>query len=108
MRCTAGWGWSRTPTPTRCIPCSGKRSARLPTPTSEQMYSLQREALRAFAHTHGWRFLDLREPLRGAVRGGEVWLYGYYDQSHLSPQGTAIVADVLAAELLKIIRSRQG
>ena len=79
-----------------------------PNPQTEQMYSLQREALRAFAHTHGWRFLDLREPLRGAVRGGEVWLYGYYDQSHLSPQGTAIVADVLAAELLKIIRSRQG
>jgi hypothetical protein len=73
-------------------------------PRAEQMYPLQREALRAFAQTHGWRFLDLTEPLRGAVRGGEVWLYGRYDHAHWSPQGTAIVADVLATELVKIIQ----
>jgi hypothetical protein len=76
-------------------------------PRAEQMYPFQREALCAFAHTHGWHFLDLTEPLRGAVRGGEVWLYGYYDQSHWSPQGTAIVADVFAAELLKIVSVNQ-
>src|SRR5262249_4836639 len=62
---------------------------------ADQMSALQREALRAFAHTHGWRFLDLTEPLREAVRGGEVWLYGHYDYSHWSPQGTTIAANVL-------------
>jgi hypothetical protein len=62
---------------------------------------------RAFAHTQGWHFLDLTEPLRAAVQDGEIWLYCYYDQSHWSPQGTAIAAEMLAAELLKIIRGNE-
>ena len=89
LRCTATWGRSRISGPIRCRPCSG-------------------EALSAFAHTHGWQFLDLTEPLREAVQGGAVWLYGRYDTSHWSPQGTAVVADVLAAELLKACVSVKG
>jgi hypothetical protein len=76
-------------------------------PWADQKSAIQREALRAFAHTQGWCFLDLTEPLHGAAQGGEVWLYGRSDQSHLSPQGTAIVADILAAELLKTVRVNQ-
>ena len=74
-------------------------------PRAEQMFALQRETLHAFAQTHGWHFLDLTEPLHRVVRGGEVWLYGRYDQTHWSPQGTAIVADVLGNEILKVMRA---
>ena len=79
-----------------------------PDQRADQLSALQREALSAFAHTHGWQFLDLTEPLREAAQGGAVWLYGRYDTSHWSPQGTAVVAEVLAAELLKSLRFRQG
>jgi hypothetical protein len=78
-------------------------------PRAEQLYPVQREALRAFAGEHGWHFLDLTEPLRHSVRRGDawldVWLFGEIDQSHWSPEGTAIVAEVLATELSKILRS---
>ena len=79
-----------------------------PDQRADQLSALQREALSAFAHTHGWQFLDLTEPLREAVQGGAVWLYGRYDTAHWSPQGTAVVAEVLVAELLKSLRFRQG
>jgi hypothetical protein len=79
-----------------------------PNPRADQTSAFQREALSAFAHSHGWRFLDLTEPLRQEVRAREVWVFGRYDKSHWSPQGTAIVADVLAAELLKIIAPKEG
>jgi len=79
-----------------------------PNPQADQTSAFQREALSAFAHTHGWRFLDLTEPLRQQVQARQVWLFGRYDRGHLSPQGTAIVADVLAAELLKIIAPKGG
>src|SRR5262245_11971959 len=74
-------------------------------PRAEQLYPVQREALRVFAYKQGWHFLDLTEPLRRVVRRDDVWLYGEYDQSHWSPEGTAIVAEVLAAELSTILRS---
>lgn len=84
------------------------RGTRLPPhPQADQMSAVQRDTLRAFAQRHGWSFLDLTEPLREAVRGGEIWLYGRYDRSHWSPQGTAVVADVLAAELLTTMRLHQ-
>jgi hypothetical protein len=70
---------------------------------ADQTPAFLRETLRAFAHTHGWRWLDLREPLRQAVQANKVWLYGRYEKFHWSPQRTAVVAAVLAAELLKII-----
>jgi len=77
-------------------------------PRAEQLYAMQQEALRAFAHTQGWHFLDLTEPLRGVVREGKVWLYGHYDQSHWSLRGTAMVAEVLATELAKIVRVNEA
>jgi hypothetical protein len=74
-------------------------------PRAEQLYPVQQEALRVFAHKHGWHFLDLTEPLRRIARRNDVWLYGEYDQSHWSREGTAIVAEVLATELSTILRS---
>lgn len=85
-------------------PYEVSRGTRLaPQPLAEQMSAVQRDTLRTFAHTHGWRFLDLTEPLRDAVQGGAIWLYGGYDQSHWSPQGTTVVAPVLAAALFDLI-----
>jgi hypothetical protein len=72
-------------------------------PEADQSSIFLREVLSAFAHNHAWRFLDLTEPLRREVQARQIWLYGQYDRSHLSSEGTAVVAAVLAAELLKII-----
>jgi hypothetical protein len=79
-----------------------------PIPQADQTSAFQREALSAFAQTHGWRFLDLTEPLRQKVQACQVWLFGRYDEGHWSPRGSAIVADVLAAELLKVIDPKGG
>jgi hypothetical protein len=85
-------------------PYEGYRGTRLaPHARAEQRSAVQRAALRAFAHTHGWRFLELTEPLREVVQAGAVWLYGGSDQSHWSPQGIPMVAAVLAAKLVDII-----
>jgi SGNH hydrolase-like domain, acetyltransferase AlgX len=77
-------------------------------PQTDQTSAYQREALSAFAQSHGWRFLDLTEPFRHAVQARQVWLFGRDDKGHWSPQGTAIAADVLAAELLKVIDLKGG
>jgi hypothetical protein len=74
-----------------------------PIPGSDETSAFQRAALRAFAHAHGWRFLDLTDPLRQEVQARQVWLYGQYDKGHMSPQGTEIVADVLSRELRTVI-----
>jgi hypothetical protein len=66
---------------------------------AEQTSAFQRETLRAFAQRHSWRFLDLTEPLRRVVQARKVWIYGRYDRSHWSLEGTALVSAVLAAEL---------
>jgi hypothetical protein len=79
-----------------------------PIPEADKTSAFQRAELSAFARTHGWRFLDLTEPLRQEVRARQAWLYGRYDKSHWSPQGTALVADVLGPELQKIITPRKG
>ena len=65
--------------------------------------AFQRQALAAFALRHGWRYLDLTEPLRRIVQAREVWLFGRYDYSHWSPEGTALMADVLATELAPFV-----
>jgi uncharacterized MnhB-related membrane protein len=70
-----------------------------PPSKADQASDFQRETLRTFAHHHGWRFLDLTEPLRRAVQARKMWIFGRYDRSHWSPEGTALVAAVLAAEL---------
>jgi hypothetical protein len=74
-----------------------------PIPREDRASAFRREALSAFAHAHGWRFLDLTDPLRHEVQARQVWLYGRYDKSHWSPQGTAIVAPVLSRELRTVI-----
>jgi hypothetical protein len=66
-----------------------------PPSEAEQTSIFQREALRAFAHRHGWRWLDLTEPLRRAVQARQLWIFGRYDRTHWSPEGTALVAAVL-------------
>jgi hypothetical protein len=70
---------------------------------ADQASAFLRDALRGFAYTHNWHYVDLTDPLRQEVQAQQVWLYGRYDRSHLSPQGTAIVASVLSRELLKVI-----
>ena len=77
-------------------------------PEADQVSAFQREALSTFAHAHGWRFLDLTDPLRRAVQDLQVWLFGRYDKGHWSPQGTAIVASVLSRELRNVIGQGQG
>jgi hypothetical protein len=58
---------------------------------------------RAFAEKHGWVFLDLTAPLRHELQANKIWLYGRYDPTHWSHEGTTLVASVLKAELLKVI-----
>jgi hypothetical protein len=72
-------------------------------PAADYASTFQRQALQAFAQRHGWRYLDLTEPLRQEVQRRRVWIYGRYDKSHWSPQGTELVAGVLAAELRKLL-----
>jgi hypothetical protein len=79
-----------------------------PDSEADQTSAWLREALSIFAQAHGWRFLDLTEPLRHEVQARQVWLYGQYDRSHFSPHGTAVVASVLVAELVKIIAPEQS
>jgi hypothetical protein len=74
-----------------------------PNPEADQTSAFLREELRTFAHTHGWQFLDLTDPLREEVQASGVWIFGQHDKTHWSHKGTAVVAHVLAAELLKII-----
>jgi hypothetical protein len=70
---------------------------------ADQASAFLRDALRGFAYPRNWHYVDLTDPLRQEVQAQQVWLYGRYDRSHLSPQGTAIAASVLSRELLKVI-----
>jgi hypothetical protein len=74
-----------------------------PIPQADEVSVFQRDALSAFAHAHGWRFLDLTEPLRQAVQARQVWLFGRNDKSHWSPEGTAVVAEVLGRALRPVL-----
>jgi lysophospholipase L1-like esterase len=67
----------------------------------DEVAAFQVDVQRAFAAAHGWGFMDLTEPLRNEIRDSQAWIYGRYDGTHWSPQGTAIVAAVLARELSK-------
>jgi hypothetical protein len=62
-----------------------------------------RDTQRAFAQKYEWMFLDLTGPLRHELQESKMWLYGRYDLTHWSLQGTTLVARVLRAELLKVI-----
>jgi hypothetical protein len=74
-----------------------------PDPEADLTSAFLRDALGAFAHKQGWRFLDLTEPLGRRVQASKVWLFGRYDKGHWSHDGTAVVASVLAVELMKIL-----
>jgi hypothetical protein len=72
-------------------------------PKYDEISAFQMEAQRAFAQNHGWTFVDLTVPLRNQLSKTKTWIYGQYDGTHWSHQGTAVVADVLAAEIMGVI-----
>jgi len=76
-------------------------------PKYDQASEIQLEALRSFAEKNGWIFLDLTTHLRSKLKENTIWLYGLSDGIHWSLTGTAFVADVLAVELLKVIRQNK-
>ena len=77
-------------------------------PEYDRIAEFQRGAQKTFAHAHGWRFVDLTEPLRHAIQANQAWLYGRYDPSHWSAQGTALVATVLGPELRRVMGVNNG
>lgn len=77
-------------------------------PESDRSLGSTRAALARFADVHGWQFLDLTEPLRQEVKARQTWLFGRHDITHWSLEGSAIVGDVLARELLTVIRTQAG
>jgi hypothetical protein len=77
-------------------------------PEYDRIAEFQREAQKTFAQAHGWRFLDLTEPLRHAIQTHRAWLYGRHDPSHWSSQGTELVATVLRAELVRVMAIKNG
>jgi hypothetical protein len=72
---------------------------------NDEVSELQLRAIKSFATGHGWILLDLTKPLRDALKDSKAWIYGQYDEVHWSHEGTAIVAPVLARELLKVIEN---
>ena len=76
---------------------------RKPEPEYNEIAVFQLEAQRAFAKRNGWIFVDLTEPLRNTLKRDKAWIYGRYDQMHWSQKGTAVIAPILGAELLKVI-----
>jgi hypothetical protein len=74
-----------------------------PNPLYDELSALQVSAQRDFAQRHGWIFLDLTEPLRNRLKSTKEWIYGRHDGAHWSREGTLVVADVLATELLGVI-----
>jgi hypothetical protein len=72
-------------------------------PKYDEISAFQMAAQRAFAQKHGWTFVDLTVPLRDQLNKTKAWIYGEYDGTHWSHQGTAVVADVLTAEIMGAI-----
>src|SRR5262249_8087820 len=72
-------------------------------PEYDEIAAFQLEAQRAFAKKNGWIIVDLTGPLQNALKKDKAWIYGRYDRMHWSQSGTAIVAPILRAELLKVI-----
>jgi hypothetical protein len=70
---------------------------------TDRVSQFQRQALSDYAGKHGWTFLDLTAALAEEVTRSGVWLYGEYDRTHWSTQGTVAVASVLGRELVKLI-----
>ena len=67
----------------------------------DKISEFQIEAQKSFAERQGWTFIDLTTPLRNQLQEDKIWIYGRYDGTHWSPEGTVLVAAVLTTELLK-------
>lgn len=72
-------------------------------PQYDEAAQFQIEAQRAFASKNGWIFLDLTPSLQKVAKDSKTWLYGRYDSSHWSHEGTPLVASVLVAELQRVM-----
>jgi hypothetical protein len=77
-------------------------------PAYDKISAFQREAQKSFAERQGWTFIDLTTPLRNKLQEDTMWIYGRYDGTHWSPQGTVWVAAVLTTELAKVIGNVDG
>jgi hypothetical protein len=69
---------------------------------ADRVSESQRQALSDYAGEQGWKFLDLTATLHDEVARSGFWLYGANDWVHWSPQGTLVVASVLARELVNV------
>jgi hypothetical protein len=76
-------------------------------PKYDEISAFQIEAQRSYAKKNGWILLDLTDPLRNKLQENKLWIYGRYDAQHWSHSGTVIVADVLTAELLRVIGNKE-
>jgi len=74
-----------------------------PDENADRASQFQRLALSEYTAKNGWRYLDLTGPLAEEVTRTGVWIYGQNDTTHWSKQGTAVVATVLARELMKMM-----
>jgi hypothetical protein len=77
-------------------------------PEYDAIADFQFQAQRSFAEKSGWMFLDLTIPLRDRLAANKKWIYGRHDTWHWSPEGTGIVADVLAGELTRVMETASG
>jgi hypothetical protein len=73
-----------------------------PNEETDRASEFQRQALRAYAHQKGWRFVDMTESLQDEVNRTGSWIYGQYDRVHWSEEGTKVVASVLAKKLMQV------
>jgi hypothetical protein len=65
-------------------------------PHVDEISTLQRDAIGAYAASRGLRYCDLTSPFREHVSNGARGLFGKRDGTHWSPSGTSIAASVLA------------
>ena len=62
-----------------------------------------KRALSDYAAKNRWMFVDLTASLTDEVTRSGAWIFGNHDTKDWSPQGTRIVAPVLARELSKVL-----
>jgi hypothetical protein len=72
-------------------------------PEYDRVSEFQTEAQKAFAAANGWRFMDLTAPLRTKLEKSKFWIYGQHDSTHWSQQGTAVAAEAMAEELVRVM-----
>jgi hypothetical protein len=47
--------------------------------------------------------MDLTAPLRTKLEKSKFWIYGQHDSTHWSQQGTAVAAEAMAEELVRVM-----